>query len=139
MQILKKKNIVVDATIKSKEEAIHKVAMMLSEDGYVNPEYEEGMLKREVESPTNLGNGMAIPHGTFEYKRMIKRSGICILILPDGVMWNDEVVKLVVGIAGMEEEHLDILAKIAVALQEKSTVDEVVEGKKVNELYQMLS
>lgn len=134
-EILRKHNIRIDHSIKSPEEAIHVLAQILEQDGYVDSGYEQGMLTRERDVPTNLGNGMAIPHGTLAVKQKIKHSGIAVLLVPEGIQWNDEIVKLVVGIAGVEEEHLDTMANIALTLNEKEKVDEVVEKEDIEYIY----
>lgn len=48
----------------NKEEAIRQVAAALVQAGYVGEGYVQGMLQREKQTPTYLGNGIAIPHGT---------------------------------------------------------------------------
>ena len=71
------------------------------------------------------GLGFAIPHGVNEAKKEIKESGIVILQFPNGVEYGDSTVYLVIGIAGKDNEHLDILSKIAISLD-----DELVEKLK---------
>ena len=137
--VLKKSNIIVDESIRTKAEAIHKIAGMLSKEGYVTPDYEKGMLLREEEGPTNMGNAMAIPHGTLAYKAMICHPGIVIIMVPQGIQWNDETVKLIVGVAGDGEEYLEIVSKIAIALQEQSAVERIVDEKDVDELVRLLA
>lgn len=134
-EILRKENIKIDASIQSPAAAIHLLAGLLEKDGYVEAGYEQGMLERENDVPTNLGNGMAIPHGTLAVKQKIKHSGIAVLIIPEGIKWNDEIVKLVVGIAGVEEEHLDTMANIALSLNDKEKVDEVVKNQDIDYIY----
>lgn len=139
LPIIEKNNIIVDNKIKTKEEAIHKVAEMLTKAGYTTPEYEKGMLIREKDTPTNMGNSMAIPHGSLDFKKAIINSGICIIMIPNGIQWNEEIVKLVIGIASIEDEHLDILSKIALTLQDKNLVEKIVDTQDVNKLYDLLS
>lgn len=125
--------------LNSKEDAIHMIAQMLLKDGYVTEGYEEGMLLREKETPTNLGNGMAIPHGVLEAKKEIKSSGIAALIVPDGVLWNDETVRLIIGIAGADQEHLSILSNVALTLNQEEAVQKIVDDQDVEELYHILT
>lgn len=139
LPILTKSNIIIDDVIKTKEEAIHKIAKMLQNSGYTTSEYEQGMLLREKETPTNMGNGIAIPHGIQDSKKAIINSGICIIIVPNGIQWNEEKVKLVVGIAGIEDEHLEILSKIALKLQNQKLVEEIVNIRDIDKLYNLLS
>ena len=119
----------------SKEDVIRAIGEVLKKSGYVNDNYVNGMLKREESFPTNLGNGIAIPHGVLEVKKEIKNSGLAVMVFPEGVQWNDEVVKLVVGIDGAEEEHLDILSNIAMNLSTPEDVDKLVAANSVDYIY----
>ena len=101
---------------------------MLWESGYVAESYIDAMLRRENTFSTNIGNGIAIPHGVEEAKKDIIKSGIGIMVFPEGTLWNDGMVRIVIGIAGLGEEHLDILANIADKLSTEQAVDEVVKS-----------
>lgn len=116
--ILKRDNIKVCLDSVSKEEAIKMAGQMLFESGYVRKEYIDGMLAREKEVSTYMGRGIAIPHGENAVKESVKKSGIVVLQFPNGVEFETGVAKLVVGIAGKGDEHLAILANIAIALDE---------------------
>ncbi|MGI6500224.1 MAG: PTS mannitol transporter subunit IICBA [Anaerostipes sp.] len=139
IEILQKKNILLNQSFHDSKEAIHKIGEILTKDGYVSAEYTKGMLQREKESPTNIGNGIAIPHGTLEVKKEIKHSGIVVMVVPEGVKWNDDTVYLIVGIAGVEQEHLAILSNIALVLNSKEQVDEIVKNQKIEEIYDLFT
>ena len=76
------------------------------------------MLAREQDVSTYMGRGIAIPHGENAVKDTVKKSGIVVLHFPNGVEFGSGKAKLVVGIAGKGDEHLAILANIAIALDE---------------------
>ena len=80
------------------------------------------MKEREQLVSTFMGNGLAIPHGTDEAKGDVLASGLTLLQVPEGVDWNGETVKVVVGIAGKDGEHLDLLSKIAITFSEEENV-----------------
>ena len=111
---------------------------LLYSSGYVEESYIEAMLLRENTFSTNIGNGIAIPHGVEEAKKNIKKSGIAIMIFPEGTKWNEDVVKIVIGIAGIGDEHLDILANIADKLSTEKAVADVV-GSTVEEIYTLFT
>jgi PTS system mannitol-specific IIC component len=138
-ELLKKKNILINQKIKSKEEAIKKIAKMLQEDGYVTSDYEEGMFAREKEVSTYMGNEIAIPHGVLEAKKAIKHSGLVVLVVPGGVQWNGEIVKLIIGLAGVEQEHLEIISNIALELKDEKTVQELIEKQDIDEIYSLFT
>lgn len=53
------------------------------------PAYREGLLSRETQSSTYLGNGIAIPHGTPESRTHVLRTGVRVLQFPGGIEWHD--------------------------------------------------
>lgn len=125
-ELLKRENIRLDCPAVTKDEAIRAVGELLVDSGYVDESYIDAMLKRELSFPTNIGNGIALPHGVEEAKKDIRHSGIAVMVYPDGVNWGSEVVKLVIGIAGAGEDHLEILSIIAGKMAEPDAVEQVV-------------
>lgn len=112
----------------TKEEAIRAAGALLVENGHVDASYVESMLNRESEVTTYMGNFIAIPHGTDEAKESIHSTGISVLQIPFGVDFSDnpneeKMAMVVFGIAGVNNEHLDLLSKIAIFC---STMDNVV-------------
>ena len=96
-----------------KREAIEKVGELLVKSGNIEPGYIKSMHAREEVANTYLGNGIAIPHGIPKDRELIKETGVAVLQLPEGVIWNnDERVHLVVGIAAKSDEHLTILSNL---------------------------
>lgn len=121
-----KKGIQLGQKAKSKKEAIQAAGELLKKMGCVDDTYIAAMHEREKEVSTYLGNGIAIPHGTSKAKANVKKSGIVFIQYPDGVIFGDEKAYLVFGIAGIGDEHLDLLAKISEQLDN----DEIVEKLK---------
>ena len=134
MELLQKKNIIVNCKAKEKEEIIREIGQILCSSGYVEESYIEGMLLREQSFSTNIGNNIAIPHGVEAAKKDIKSSGIAVMTFPEGTLWNGEVVKIVIGIAGKGDEHLEILANIADKLSTVKAVEDMVKSS-VDEIY----
>lgn len=124
--LLQTKNIILNCEAKPKEEVIRELGALLVESGHINPDYIDGMLKREDVFATNIGNGIAIPHSVEEGKKEVIHSGIAIMVFPNGTPWNDEDVRLVIGIAGKGDEHLDILANVAMRLGTPEAMDNIV-------------
>ena len=118
--VLKRANIKLGLDSVSKEEAIKMAGTLLYESGYVGEPYIEGMLARERDVSTFMGRGIAIPHGENAVKESVKKSGIVVLQFPKGVDFGTGTAHLVIGIAGKGDEHLAILANIAIALDEYS-------------------
>ena len=105
------------------------------ERGNGEPAYVEKMLEREEITSTFMGNFVAIPHGTDDAKKEVKESGISIIQVPDGVDFgNGNIVKLIFGIAGKGNEHLDILSKIAISVSEMDNVEKLVAATSVESI-----
>lgn len=120
--VLTLKTVRLNGTARDKEDAIRQAGALLVEGGYVAPGYIEGMLQREQSMSTYVGNGVAIPHGQFDNLSLIYKTGICVLQLPEGVIWEDEEkVYLVVGIAATSDEHVNILANLAEVIEDEET------------------
>ena len=121
--VLRIRNILTGLPSESKEDAILRAGHMLEASGYVESGYAESMLEREKVASTYMGMGLAIPHGTSETKALVRESGIVVLQYPDGVDFGEEKARLVIGIAGAGDAHLDILAKISSALDDEDVLE----------------
>lgn len=121
MEILALNNIYLDLKASSKEEAIRLAGEKLFENGYVEKGYIDSMIERENTMTTYMGMGFAIPHGTNEGKKDVKNSGIVVLQFPEGVDFDDEKTYIILGIAGVGNEHLEILSKLAILLDDELT------------------
>lgn len=137
-QVLRRKNIRLALPAESREEAIARAGRMLVESGYVEESYVAAMQEREKLSTTALGMGLAVPHGTSDAKDKVLHSGIVVLQYPCGIDFADEKVKLVVGIAGKGDGHLELLAKIASALEDESVMERMVTTTDVDYVYNLL-
>ncbi|MFI3237803.1 MAG: PTS sugar transporter subunit IIA [Lachnospiraceae bacterium] len=126
--LLYKENILVDCTVKSQEEAIRTMGQMLVDTGYVETPYIEAMLEREKTYSTYMGNGLALPHGVEAAKKEVKASGIAVMVFKDGILWGEEMAKIVIGIAGVGEEHLEILGLIAEKMMDEETAKQLTTG-----------
>lgn len=127
MTILSKDRISLQTNASDKVEAIRKAGEMLVKTGCVLSAYVDGMLAREQSMSTSLGNGVAIPHGIYENRDDILKTGISVLQLVDGVDWDDgEKVYLVIGIAAASDEHVGVLANLAEVIDDESHLAELL-------------
>ena len=134
-EILTPETIELKASLSSQEEAIRRAGQLLVENGNVDDRYVDSMFEREKSVSTYMGNGVAIPHGTNDSKQWVSRSGLSVITVPDGVEYGDgEVAKLIVGIAGKGDEHLEILSKIALVVSEEENVERIVQAETKEEL-----
>ena len=127
MTILSKDRISLQASAVDKEDAIRKAGELLVTTGCVLPEYVEGMLTREQSMSTSLGNGVAIPHGIYENRDHILKTGISVLQLTDGVDWDEgEKVFMVIGIAASSDEHVGVLSSLADVIDNEENLAELL-------------
>jgi phosphocarrier protein FPr len=117
-------NIRLSAAAASKEEAIRQVGQLLVAGGFIEPAYVESMLGRELQANTFLGNGIAIPHGMGQDRELIRRTGIAVLQVPDGVAWKEgDRARLLIGIAARSDEHLTLLANLVDVLGDAAVAE----------------
>ncbi|MBA4544097.1 MULTISPECIES: PTS sugar transporter subunit IIA [Thermoactinomyces] len=135
MSILSKDKILINQKVNSKKEAIECAGQLLVQGNHVTPEYIEKMIEREEAVTTYLGNGVAIPHGTNDSKKWIRSTGISIVQIPDGVDFgNGNTAYLVIGIAAVGDEHLEILSNLAILFSEEENVKKMVQADSADEL-----
>jgi PTS system mannitol-specific IIA component len=138
--ILNEGNILLNNATEGKYEAIERTGRLLADNGYVEPDYIEGMRKRETEVTTYIGNGIAIPHGTSQYVQHIKKSGIVVVQYPDGVDFGGgNIAYILIGIAGKNDEHLEILSAIALVCQDENNVSKLRNSASKEEIISILT
>lgn len=130
-------NIYLNQSISTQEEAIEQAGQALVKSGAVTEGYIQAMKEREQLVSTFMGNGLAIPHGTYEAKTEVIQSGLSLIQIPEGIDWDGETVKVVVGIAGKDGEHLDLLSKIAITFSEEENVERIVNAQSAEEIKQV--
>lgn len=137
-ELLYRENVIVGCAPDTKENIIRRAGQMLVDSGYVNQPYVDGMVEREKTFSTFMGNGLALPHGVEAVKGEIKASGISVMTFADSVDWDGEEVQVVIGIAGVGEEHMDILSSIAEKMLDDDTAEQV-KTCDADTLYRILS
>ncbi len=131
--------ILLDQQFDSEEAAIRAAGKLLVDHGFVRPAYVDSMLARNEMSSVYIGNHVAIPHGTEEAKSEVEKSGLSILQVPGGVTFGTEPAKLIIGIAGVGDEHLEILSNIAVICSDEDNVEQLIQAKTKQEIIELLS
>lgn len=138
-QILTRSQVRIHAGSATQDEALTEAAEILGAAGAVTGEYLSAMKEREATVSTYMGNELAIPHGTNDAKSAIKASALSVTRYDGGVDWSGEKVTFVIGIAGVGDEHLEILSKIAELFSDESEVARLKQASTEEELLQLLS
>jgi PTS system mannitol-specific IIA component len=104
----------LDARAADREAAIRQAGEALVASGAVQPGYVDAMVERERSVSTFVGEGVAVPHGSFAAGRDLVTAGaISVLRLPDGVDWDGHDVRIVIGIAATGGGHIALLSRLA--------------------------
>ncbi|MFD1172369.1 PTS sugar transporter subunit IIA [Oceanobacillus picturae] len=139
-EVLSKDNIKLNVSLNSKEEAIRYTGGILADNGYVEASYIDKMLEREELTSTFMGNNVAIPHGTEDAKGMVIETGLSVVTVPEGIDFGDgNIVKVLIGIAGKGDEHLEVLSKIAIVLSEEENIQTILDASSEEEIIRIFS
>lgn len=141
-RLLTEKRIILGMRVTSKESAIKQLV------GYVAPHlnsqetYLSDVLKRESEISTGIVNGIAIPHSQSDG---VNESFIAVATLESALDWgtvDGSKVKFIILIGvpkqNLENEHLQILSKIAEILMDDEVCNVLVESNDKREIIKLL-
>jgi phosphocarrier protein FPr len=140
MLTLRQEDILLGCQAEDWRAALENAASVLQEAGLVEPGYRDGLLAREAQSSTYLGNAIAIPHGTPESRDQVRQTGVRVLQFPDGVQWHDgNRVYVLVTIAAQSDEHLDILRQLTHVLDIEGVAERLACAQSPAEVAGLLS
>lgn len=137
--VLTRDRVNTNPTARTRDEAIREAADHLIAAGAVTDGYTQAMFDREAEVSTYMGNWLAIPHGTNAAKETVLGSALSVSRYPEPIDWDGNPVRFVIGIAGKDGGHLEILAKIATIFAEEAQVERLLAAEGDEELFQLLS
>ncbi|MCW2473454.1 MULTISPECIES: fused PTS fructose transporter subunit IIA/HPr protein [unclassified Symbiopectobacterium] len=135
---LSQQDIHMGATAGNKQDAIQQVAAALAAAGCVSPAYVDGMLQRELQTSTYLGNGIAIPHGTTDTRDLVLKTGVQVFQFPQGIAWGEETAYVVLGIAARSDEHLALLRQLTHVLSDENVAERMAKTASAEELRSLL-
>ncbi|WP_169087643.1 PTS sugar transporter subunit IIA [Paenibacillus sp. PL91] len=135
MTILSTEKVKLNVSVKDKYEAIRMVGQILVDAGHAPQAYIDKMIEREDALSTYIGGGLAMPHGTNESKALIQTTGMAIIIVPAGVDFGgEEPAQLVIGLAAVGDDHLDILTNVAMLVSEDDDMQRILNASSAQEL-----
>lgn len=123
--LLDKKSISLNASPAGKSEALDMAVDLMAAGGKLNDveAYRKQVYKREEESTTGIGEGIAIPHGKCS---AVKKPGLAAMVIKNGVEFDSldgEPVTLLFLIAAPDTKdnvHLDVLSKLSVLMMDEN-------------------
>lgn len=123
----------------NKQAAIQGLAQALTAKGLVAKGYAQGMLNREAQHSTYLGNGIAIPHGTTDTRELVKQTGVTAMHFPQGLDWGDgNRVYVAIGIAAKSDEHLGILKQLTKVLSAEGVEQALQQAKTAQQIISVI-
>ena len=129
METISSQCVKLDAKVTTKTEAICLAGRLLVAAGYMDAAYVDSMLRREQVANTLLGAGVAIPHGMVEDRNLIRRTGVAVVQVRNGVDWRDgERARLVVAVAAQSDEHIALLRRLTRLMQRPGSIDLLVDS-----------
>lgn len=138
-----KELILLNQEFDNAEEAIRASGQVLLDNEYIEPEYIEGMLERDRDLSTYMGNFLAIPHGTHDSRKYVKKTGISFIQVPKGVNFIKEgepkEVKAIFSIASQGDEHLELLQQIAIFASDVDNIEKLTQVTTKEEVIELLS
>lgn len=138
MTVLEKNMVRLNCQFENKEEAIRYCGQLLLEAGCIDNDYIEAMIDRNEMLSVYMGNFIAIPHGTDEAKKFVNKTGITIVQVPRGVEFgtkeDSKIATVLFGIAGVGDEHLDLIQKIAIFCADVDNVVKLADARTEDEI-----
>ena len=141
--LLDKRSINLNASPKSKNEALDMAVSLMAKSGKINDveSYRRKVYAREEESTTGVGEGIAIPHGKCD---AVNAPGLAAMVIRDGVDFDSldgEPVKILFLIAAPNTEdnvHLDVLSKLSVLLMDEEFVGKLMSAADPDEFLKII-
>lgn len=141
--LLKKEGIVLNGTLKDKNDAIEVLVNLQNKAGNLSnkEEYKKGIIAREEMSTTAIGEGIAIPHAK---NAGVKRAGLVAMTVPAGVDYDSmdgEPSNLFFMIAAPQkggDVHLEVLSRLSTILMDEDFRKQLLDAKTKDEFLQII-
>ncbi len=141
--LLDKRSISLTGAPGSKKEALDQIIDLMIRSEKINDKeaYRREVYRREEESTTGIGEGIAIPHGKGPF---VTKPGLAAMVVKNGVDFDSldkEPVHLIFLIAAPNTEdniHLDVLSKLSMLLMDEKFADDLKNASSVEEFLQIV-
>lgn len=141
--LLKEQAISLQAAPKSKEEAIDTLIGLQEKAGNLSDkaEYKKGILAREEQGSTAIGEGIAIPHAK---NAGVKQPGLAAMTVPNGVDYDaldGQPSNLFFMIAAPEkggDVHLEVLSRLSTILMDEQFRKDLLAAKNKNDFLKII-
>ena len=142
-ELLDKRSIMLNGRPSSKKEALDQMVALMVKSGKIQDEdaYKAEVYRREEESTTGIGEGIAIPHGKCD---AVASPGLAAMVVPEGVDFDSldgEPVHLIFLIAAPNTKdniHLDVLSKLSMLLMDETFTAELKNASSADEFLEII-
>ncbi|MCU5581884.1 fructose-specific PTS transporter subunit EIIC [Bacillus toyonensis] len=141
-ELLKRDTVIMNLTASNKEAVIDELVEKLSGANRLNSktEFKEAILKRESQSTTGIGEGIAIPHAK---TKAVKQPAICFGISVSGINYESldgqpaHLFFMIAASEGANNTHLETLSRLSTLLMDEGFRKQLLEAKDEEELLRL--
>ena len=142
-ELLKPESIALNVTADNKEAAIDKLVDLMNKGGHLRDiaGYKEGILAREAQGSTAVGDGIAIPHAKCT---AVREAGLAAMVVPGGVDYEAfdgspaSLIFMIAAPEGAADTHLEALSKLSVLLMKPDFKTALLQAKSSTEFRQVI-
>lgn len=143
IDLLKKEGIALNPEVKDKQEAIDFLVDLMDKTGNISDkeEYKKGVLAREAQGTTGIGEGVAIPHSK---NKAVKQAGLSAMVIKDGLNFESldgQDAYLFFMIAAPDTDanvHLEVLSRLSTLLMDENFRQSLINAKDKDEFLAMI-
>ncbi|PEK42106.1 PTS fructose transporter subunit IIC [Bacillus toyonensis] len=141
-ELLKRDTVIMNLTASNKEAVIDELVEKLSGANRLNSktEFKEAILKRESQSTTGIGEGIAIPHAK---TKAVKQPAICCGRSVSGINYESldgqpaHLFFMIAASEGANNTHLETLSRLSTLLMDEGFRKQLLEAKDEEELLRL--
>ncbi|WP_242215524.1 PTS fructose transporter subunit IIABC [Bacillus cereus group sp. BfR-BA-01383] len=141
-ELLKRDTVIMNLTASNKEAVIDELVEKLNAANRLNSkaEFKEAILKRESQSTTGIGEGIAIPHAK---TKAVKQPAICFGRSVSGINYESldgqpaHLFFMIAASEGANNTHLETLSRLSTLLMDEGFRKQLLEAKDEEELLRL--
>ncbi|MGF9854264.1 fructose-specific PTS transporter subunit EIIC [Bacillus paramobilis] len=141
-ELLKRDTVIMNLTASNKEAVIDELVEKLDGANRLNSkaEFKEAILKRESQSTTGIGEGIAIPHAK---TKAVKQPAICFGRSVSGINYESldgqpaHLFFMIAASEGANNTHLETLSRLSTVLMDEEFRKQLLEAKDEEELLRL--
>ncbi len=138
LKIIDETVVFAQVDFRNKEDVLKYICKQMYDNGYVTKEYQQTVFEREAIMSTDLGNRIAIPHGS---EKEIIESKVAVVTLKSPILWNQHHVDVIFLIAmNMKnpQKTKNILKDLYSIMDSKKILEELVNADNKEEIIQCI-